>query len=224
MKLHDLRPAEGRPPRHAPASAGASPPAGQDRRPRHEGPEGPRRRRRSRPGSRVARPRSTMRIPKLHGFKNRFRVEYEIVNLGRIAALVEAGIFEPGDARAPRKAGSGQAAPITINQEILRAAGLVSTLKKPLKVLGNGDVTGRLFVVADAFSRSAVDQDRGGRRIGPGPRGPERATGRARARPWPAGDAARRSRRERSPTSIRLPRPPRPPRRRGAPTGVEADA
>ena len=50
----------------------------------------------------------------------------------------------------------GKAAPITINQEILRAAGLVSTLKKPLKVLGNGDLSAALFVVADAFSRSAV--------------------------------------------------------------------
>ncbi len=104
-----------------------------------------------------------MRIPKLHGFKNRFRVEYEVVNLGRIAALVEAGIFEPGElpggkkATAPAKA-PGKAAPITINQEILRASGLVSTLKKPLKVLGNGDLSVALFVVADAFSRSAISK------------------------------------------------------------------
>ena len=98
-----------------------------------------------------------MRIPKLHGFKNRFRIEYEVVNLGRIAALVEAGIFEPGDLPGAKKAGkAGTTAPITINQEILRAAGLVSTLKKPLKVLGNGDLSVALFVVADAFSRSAI--------------------------------------------------------------------
>lgn len=98
-----------------------------------------------------------MRIPKLHGFKNRFRIEYEVVNLGRIAALVEAGVFEPGDVPGAKKAGkSGAAAPITVNQEILRAAGLVSTLKKPLKVLGNGDLSVALFVVADAFSRSAI--------------------------------------------------------------------
>jgi len=97
-----------------------------------------------------------MRIPKLHGFKNRFRIEYEVVNLGRIAALVDAGIFEPGDAPGAKKAASGKAAPITINQEILRAAGLVSTLKKPLKILGNGDLTAALFVVADSFSRSAI--------------------------------------------------------------------
>jgi large subunit ribosomal protein L15 len=98
-----------------------------------------------------------MRIPKLHGFKNRFRIEYEVVNLGRIAALVEAGVFEPGDLPGVKKAAkSGTTAPITVNQEILRAAGLVSTLKKPLKVLGNGDLSVALFVVADAFSRSAI--------------------------------------------------------------------
>ena len=51
---------------------------------------------------------------------------------------------------------SSKAAPITVNQEILRAAGLVTTLKKPMKVLGHGDVTTPLFVVADAFSKSAV--------------------------------------------------------------------
>jgi large subunit ribosomal protein L15 len=33
------------------------------------------------------------RIPKLHGFKNPFRVEYEVVNVGSIAALVEAGVL-----------------------------------------------------------------------------------------------------------------------------------
>jgi large subunit ribosomal protein L15 len=101
-----------------------------------------------------------MRIPKLHGFKNRFRVEYEVVNLGRIAALVEAGIFEPGELPGGKKGTTppAKAAPITINQEILRASGLVSTLKKPLKVLGNGDLTVALFVVADAFSRSAISK------------------------------------------------------------------
>jgi large subunit ribosomal protein L15 len=101
-----------------------------------------------------------MRIPKLHGFKNRFRVEYEVVNLGRIAALVEAGIFEPGELPGGKKgaAAPAKAAPITINQEILRASGLVSTLKKPLKILGNGDLSVALFVVADAFSRSAISK------------------------------------------------------------------
>ena len=100
-----------------------------------------------------------MRIPKLHGFKNRFRIEYEVVNLGRISALVEAGVFEPGELPGSgkgSKAARAGAAPITVNQEILRASGLVSTMKKPLKVLGHGDLSAALFVVADAFSRSAI--------------------------------------------------------------------
>jgi large subunit ribosomal protein L15 len=94
-----------------------------------------------------------MRIPKLRGFKNRFKVVYEVVNLGAIAELVELGTFE-----APEPTGKGKAAagPITINQDILRAAGLVRTLAKPLKVLGTGDLSTPLFVVADAFSKSAI--------------------------------------------------------------------
>ncbi|HEY8801201.1 MAG TPA: 50S ribosomal protein L15, partial [Candidatus Limnocylindrales bacterium] len=33
------------------------------------------------------------RIPKLHGFRNPFRIEYEVVNIGAIAHLVELGIL-----------------------------------------------------------------------------------------------------------------------------------
>jgi large subunit ribosomal protein L15 len=99
-----------------------------------------------------------IRIPKLRGFRNRSRVEYEVVNLARISQLVELGELEAGsmpDAKGSTKAAS-KAAPITVNQEILRAAGLVSTLKKPLKILGHGEVSVPLFVVADRFSKSAV--------------------------------------------------------------------
>ena len=35
-----------------------------------------------------------MRIPKLRGFKNRFKIEYEVVNVGAIGALAERGAFE----------------------------------------------------------------------------------------------------------------------------------
>ena len=99
------------------------------------------------------------RIPKLRGFRNPFKVEYEIVNLGRIAALVELGALEPGEPGGDTKPKAGKAAtgaPITVNQEILRAVGLVRTLDKPMKVLGQGEIDRPLFVVADAFSRSAV--------------------------------------------------------------------
>jgi large subunit ribosomal protein L15 len=96
-----------------------------------------------------------MRIPKLRGFKNRFKVDYEVVNIGAIAAAAERGAFEggemPGAASKPKKA-----APVTVNQELLRAVGLVRTLKKPLKILGDGELTTALFVVADAFTKTAV--------------------------------------------------------------------
>ncbi len=95
-----------------------------------------------------------MRIPKLRGFKNRLKIEYEIVNVGRIAELAQLGAFEADEAAAGKK--SAKAAPITVNQEILRALGLVRTLDKPMKVLGQGDIEVALFVVADAFSKSAV--------------------------------------------------------------------
>ncbi len=156
MKLHDLRPASGA--RHPRKRVGRGIAAGGGKT-AGRGTKG----QKARAGASIpawfegGQTPLHMRIPKLHGFKNRFRVEYEVVNLGRIAALVEAGIFEPGDRPGARKAGkAGVAAPITINQEVLRAAGLVSTLKKPLKILGNGDLSAALFVVADSFSRSAV--------------------------------------------------------------------
>ena len=95
-----------------------------------------------------------VRIPKLRGFRNPFRVEYEVVNVGAIARLVEAGAFEPGDLPAARRSTKAPA-PITINQEILRAVGLVRKLDRPLKILGNGELSVPLFVLADAFTASA---------------------------------------------------------------------
>jgi large subunit ribosomal protein L15 len=91
-----------------------------------------------------------MRIPKLRGFTNRFKIQYEVVNVGAIGALAERGAFEVDTTTKGAKAG-----PITINQDILRAVGLVRTLNKPLKVLGAGELSTALFVVADAFTASA---------------------------------------------------------------------
>ena len=118
-----------------------------------------------------------IRIPKLRGFRNRFKIEYEVVNLGRISQLVELGALESGELPGA-KSRSGKAAPITVNQEILRAAGLVSTLKKPLKILGQRrrqrrTVRGRRCVLEECDR-----EDRGGRRIRAGPRGPEDADAR----------------------------------------------
>jgi large subunit ribosomal protein L15 len=98
-----------------------------------------------------------MRIPKLRGFKNRFKVEYEVVNVGAIGALAERGAFED-DESAAKKSKASKPAPITVNQDILRAVGLVRTLNKPLKILGAGDLSVPLFVVADAFTASAREK------------------------------------------------------------------
>jgi large subunit ribosomal protein L15 len=91
-----------------------------------------------------------MRIPKLRGFKNRGKVDYEIVNVGDIDARVEAGAFAKAGA-APKKGEQ-----LTINADVLRAVGLVRNIKKPLKILGGGELSTALFVVADAFTKSAT--------------------------------------------------------------------
>lgn len=153
MKLHDLRPADGsRKPRTRVGrgiAAGKGKTAGR-------GTKG----QKARAGSSIppwfegGQTPLHVRIPKLRGFKNRFKLDYEVVNVGRIAALAELGAFEGDDA--PAAGSKKRQPPVTINQEILRAVGLVSTLNKPLKVLGQGDVSVPLFVVADAFSKSAT--------------------------------------------------------------------
>jgi large subunit ribosomal protein L15 len=95
------------------------------------------------------------RIPKLRGFRNLFKVEYEVVNVGDIARLAELGELEGGEVPGARTTKKGSAAPITVNQETLRASGLVRRLDRPMKVLGGGELSTALFVVADAFSASA---------------------------------------------------------------------
>lgn len=90
-----------------------------------------------------------VRIPKLRGFKRHlWRVEYQVVNVGRISAYAEAGRFGEVDAKAPH----------TVNPDTLRAAGLITNVRKPVKVLGSGDVTARLFVMADAFTSGAREK------------------------------------------------------------------
>jgi hypothetical protein len=95
-----------------------------------------------------------MRIPKLRGFKNRFKIQYEVVNVGAIAQRYEAGAFTEGDGAPKAKKGEQ----LTINADILRAVGLVRDVRKPLKVLGGGELSTALFVVADAFTKSATQK------------------------------------------------------------------
>jgi large subunit ribosomal protein L15 len=99
-----------------------------------------------------------VRVPKLRGFRNPFRVEYQVVNVGRLAEYAEAGRFgvevESGGGRGT-KSKSKSNAPIAVNPENMAAAGLISSHAKPVKVLGHGDLTTSLLVVADAFTASA---------------------------------------------------------------------
>ncbi|NUL49430.1 50S ribosomal protein L15 [Cellulosimicrobium funkei] len=78
-----------------------------------------------------------MRLPKLRGFKNPFKVEYQVVNLDKLSEHFPAG----GD----------------VTPEALVAKGLVRK-NQPVKVLGSGEVSVALNVKADAFSNSAVEK------------------------------------------------------------------
>ncbi|AIJ20763.1 MULTISPECIES: 50S ribosomal protein L15 [Amycolatopsis] len=79
-----------------------------------------------------------MRLPKLRGFKNRFRTEYQPVNVGDIARVFPDG----GD----------------VTKEQLVERGLVRK-NELVKVLGNGDLNGvKLNVTADKFSSSAKEK------------------------------------------------------------------
>jgi large subunit ribosomal protein L15 len=78
-----------------------------------------------------------MRLPKLKGFKNRFRVEYQVVNVAMLAKLFPqggtVGVTELVEAGAVRKG-------------------------EPVKVLGNGDLSVKLDITANAFSESAREK------------------------------------------------------------------
>jgi large subunit ribosomal protein L15 len=79
-----------------------------------------------------------MRLPKLKGFKNRFRTEYQVVNLDRLAELFPAGGF--------------------VGPEELVEAGAVRK-NSLIKVLGSGELgTVALTVRAHAFSGSAKEK------------------------------------------------------------------
>jgi large subunit ribosomal protein L15 len=73
------------------------------------------------------------RMPYKRGFTNRFRVEYEVVNLGRLEELALDGV---------------------IDQLALARAGVVD-LGRPLKILGNGELTRAIHVRADKVSAGA---------------------------------------------------------------------
>lgn len=78
-----------------------------------------------------------MRLPKLKGFKNPNKIQYQIVNLKDLA------VFKDGE---------------EVNPETLLEKGLVSKKKLPVKVLGVGKVEKKLTVKVQKISASAADK------------------------------------------------------------------
>jgi large subunit ribosomal protein L15 len=78
-----------------------------------------------------------MRVPKLKGFKNPFRTEYQVVNLDKLAELFPDG---------------GEVTP-----EVLAERGAVRK-GELVKILGTGDVAKALTVSAHAFSSTAREK------------------------------------------------------------------
>ena len=74
------------------------------------------------------------RLPRKRGFTNIFKVEYNIVNVGKLS------VFSPGSEVTP--------------QELFQA-GLIKSLELPTKILGDGDIRHQLSVRANKFSATA---------------------------------------------------------------------
>lgn len=78
-----------------------------------------------------------MRLPKLRGFKNPFRVEYQVVNLDKLSSLYPDG----GD--------------VTVADLVAKGA---VRKGQPVKVLGTGELTVKVSVAVDAYSASAKEK------------------------------------------------------------------
>jgi len=74
------------------------------------------------------------RLPQKRGFVNIFRTEYSVVNIDKL------GIFEPGSEVTPEK---------------MVAAGVVKSLRRPIKVLAGGELSHPLVIKANKFSAAA---------------------------------------------------------------------
>ena len=131
MKIHDLAPPPGA---HRPRRRVARGTGGKGGKTAGRGTKGQGARDTIKPGFEGGQLPLTQRIPKLRGFKNPFRVEYNVVNLDALAAL-ERDEVDP---------------------EVLREAGLVHH-KGLVKVLGRGELDRAVQVSAHAFSRTAAD-------------------------------------------------------------------
>jgi large subunit ribosomal protein L15 len=130
LKLHHLRPADGSKKERTRVGRGE----GSKGKTSGRGTKGTKARYQVRPGFEGGGVRLVMRTPKLRGFKNPFRTEYQVVNLSALEELYPKG----GEVTAVDLATKGA----------VRAGHLV-------KVLGDGDLTVKLTVKVDKVSASA---------------------------------------------------------------------
>ncbi|MET0885863.1 MAG: 50S ribosomal protein L15 [Mycetocola sp.] len=130
LKVHHLRPAEGSKKARQRVGRGE----GSKGKTAGRGTKGTKARNTVRPGFQGGQLPLHMRAPKLRGFKNPFRVEYQVVNLEKLAELYPKG----GD--------------VTVSD--LVAKGAVRKNEK-VKVLGDGDISVKLTISVDKVSGSA---------------------------------------------------------------------
>jgi large subunit ribosomal protein L15 len=133
VKLHHLRPAAGS--KKAKTRVGRG--EGSKGKTAGRGTKGTKARYQVRPGFQGGQLTSVMRAPKLRGFTNPFRVEYQVVNVGRLGELYPKG----GD--------------VTVSD--LVAKGAVRKNQK-VKVLADGDVNVALTVTVDKVSKQAAEK------------------------------------------------------------------
>lgn len=133
LKVHHLRPAAGSRKDRTRVGRGE----GSKGKTSGRGTKGTKARYQVRPGFQGGQLPFHMRSPKLRGFTNRFRVEYQVVNLDRLAELYPAG----GD--------------VTVTD--LVAKGAVRKNEK-VKVLGGGEIAVSLNVTVDKVSASAREK------------------------------------------------------------------
>src|SRR6476469_6387761 len=134
LKVHHLRPADGA---HTKKTRGGRGEASKGKT-AGRGTKGSKARYQVRPGFEGGQLPLHMRLPKLKGFKNRFRAQFQVVNVGQLATLFPAG---------------GE-----IGIDDLVSAGAVRK-GQLVKVLGDGDLDGvTLQVSANAFSGSAKEK------------------------------------------------------------------
>ena len=133
LKLHHLRPAPGSKTDRTRVGRGE----GSKGKTSGRGTKGTKARYQVRPGFEGGGVRLVMRTPKLRGFKNPFRVEYQVVNLEKLVDLYPTG------------------GAVTVADLVAKGA---VRKNEPVKVLGTGDISVKLTVSVDKVSRSAAEK------------------------------------------------------------------